>query len=94
MLVCVLTAVVPKLLFLQSVLLFSSTCTRVTSTWQKYMPWTYPMECRSKMGKANKPVAQSKSERDAAKRREQMAAAAEARMARLQLASQQQQLWS
>lgn len=49
---------------------------------------------KSKMGKASKPVAQSKSERDAAKRREQMAAAAEARMARLQLASQQQQLWS
>ena len=35
----------------------------------------------------------SKQEQDAAKRREQMAAAAEARIARLKLVSEQQQLW-
>ena len=35
----------------------------------------------------------SRQEQDAAKRREQMAAAAEARIARLQLVSEQQQLW-
>lgn len=41
-----------------------------------------------------KPPKQSKTEREAGEKREQMAAAAEARMARLKLASQQQQLWS
>lgn len=50
--------------------------------------------CRSKQGKASKAPAPSRSEQEASKRREQMAAAAEARMARLKLASQQQQLWS
>ena len=50
--------------------------------------------CRSKQGKAVKPPKQSKTEREAGEKREQMAAAAEARMARLKLASQQQQLWS
>ena len=45
--------------------------------------------CRQKDGK----VKPSKQEQDAAKRREQMAAAAEARIARLQLVSEQQQLW-
>ncbi len=45
--------------------------------------------CRQKSGK----VKPSKQEQDAAKRREQMAAAAEARIARLQLVSEQQQLW-
>ncbi len=45
--------------------------------------------CRLKTGK----VKPSKQEQDAAKRREQMAAAAEARIARLQLVSEQQQLW-
>jgi len=49
---------------------------------------------RSKQGKASKPSALSRSEKEAASKREQMAAAAEARMARLKLASQQQQLWS
>ncbi|CAL5219276.1 g1077 [Coccomyxa viridis] len=44
---------------------------------------------RLKTGK----VKPSKQEQDAAKRREQMAAAAEARIARLQLVSEQQQLW-
>lgn len=50
--------------------------------------------CRSKQGKAAKPPKLSRSEREAGEKREQMAAAAEARMARLKLASQQQQLWS
>ena len=50
--------------------------------------------CRSKQGKAAKPPKQSRTEREAGEKREQMAAAAEARMARLKLASQQQQLWS
>ena len=45
--------------------------------------------CRQKDGK----VKPSRQEQDAAKRREQMAAAAEARLARLQLVSEKQQLW-
>ena len=47
--------------------------------------------CRLKDGKGK--VKLSKQEQDAARRREQMAAAAEARIARLQLISGQQQLW-
>ena len=61
------------------------------------MQWsstTSAFVCRSKQGKAVKPPKQSKTEREAGEKREQMAAAAEARMARLKLASQQQQLWS
>ena len=46
---------------------------------------------RLKDGKGK--VKLSKQEQDAARRREQMAAAAEARIARLQLISGQQQLW-
>ena len=56
--------------------------------------YSYCGHCRSKQGKASKPAALSRSEQEASKRREQMAVAAEARMARLKLASQQQQLWS
>jgi hypothetical protein len=47
--------------------------------------------CRQKDGKGK--VKLSKQEQDAAKRREQIAAAAEARIARLKLVSEQQQLW-
>ncbi|KAL3146340.1 hypothetical protein ABBQ32_003031 [Trebouxia sp. C0010 RCD-2024] len=52
------------------------------------------LAARSKQGKASKPAALSRSEQEMSKKREQMAAAAESRMARLKLASQQQQLWS
>lgn len=48
--------------------------------------------CRRETGASGK-VKLSKGEAAAAQKREQMAAAAEARMARLQLLSQQQQLW-
>ena len=47
--------------------------------------------CRQKDGKGK--VKLGKQEQDAAKRREQIAAAAEARIARLRLVSEQQQLW-
>jgi hypothetical protein len=48
--------------------------------------------CRQEGGSSGK-VRLSKAETAASQKREQMAAAAEARMARLQLLSQQQQLW-
>ncbi len=50
------------------------------------------MVCRQEGGAGAK-VKLSKAEAAAVQKREQMAAAAEARMARLQLISQQQQLW-
>ena len=49
--------------------------------------------CMRRQKSSKGQVKVSKQEQDAAKRREQMAAAAEARIARLKLVSEQQQLW-